>query len=242
LLIRNIFRFVFEPPDPAFNIKFGCKPLKQKTSEMNKLVSSIILASAGLFTFFTGSAGQDTLLIFNENNMDGWVETEFPGQGRVRVKEGSLILGNGDALTGVNYVNTDDLVWDNYEITLEAMRVEGSDFFCGLTIPVKESFCTLILGGWGGSVTGLSCIDGYDAANNFTGSSWNFENNKWYKVRIRVANDKIEAWLNRMDKIVDFTIGNYKLSLRSEVELSAPLGIATYRTTGALKNIRLIKF
>jgi hypothetical protein len=215
---------------------------KAKTSEMNKLVSSILIASAGLFAFLTGSAGQDTLLIFNGSNMDGWAETEFPGQGKVRVREGSLILGEGDALTGVNYVNTGDLVWDNYEITLEAMRVEGSDFFCGLTIPVKGSFCTLILGGWGGSVTGLSSIDGYDAANNFTGGSWNFENNKWYKVRIRVADDKIEAWLNRTDKIVDFTIGNYRLSLRSEVEMSAPFGIATYRTTGALKNIMLIKY
>ncbi|MBN2588491.1 MAG: hypothetical protein JXA96_01410 [Sedimentisphaerales bacterium] len=54
---------------------------------------------------------------------------------------------------------TGPLVTMSYEITLEAMRVEGSDFFCGLTFPVDENPCTLIPGGWGGTLCGLSCIN-----------------------------------------------------------------------------------
>ena len=37
----------------------------------------------------------------------------------------------------------------DYELRLEAKRVEGGDFFCGLTFPVGKEYCTLILGGWG---------------------------------------------------------------------------------------------
>jgi len=57
-----------------------------------------------------------------------------------------------------------------------------------------------------------------------------------------VADDKIEVWLGNIDKMVDFKIGNYNLSLRDEVILSSPLGIASYETTGAIRNVKLIKF
>jgi len=72
---------------------------------------------------------------------------------------------------------------------------------------VKESFLTLVLGGWGGSLCGLSCIDGYDAANNFTSKIFYFGTGAWWPVRLRVTDEKIEAWIEE-DKIVDFTIGN----------------------------------
>jgi hypothetical protein len=48
----------------------------------------------------------------------------------------------------------------NYEIKLEAKKVTGNDFFCGMTFPVGDSFCSFIVGGWGGPVVGLSSIDG----------------------------------------------------------------------------------
>ena len=209
---------------------------------MKNLYLALFIFFPGFFIFSPEAEAQDTLVIFNGKTLDGWIETDFYGKGKVNVKDGAIILGKGDILTGISYLNIDDLVWDNYEVTLEAMRMEGNDFFCGLTFPVKGSFCTLVLGGWGGSVVGLSSIDGYDAANNFTGDTRSFENNKWYNIRLRVSNDKIEAWINPMDKIVDFRIGTYKLSLRSEVEISAPLGIAAYQTVGAIRNIKLIKF
>lgn len=207
-----------------------------------KIIIFISLIIQGVFFSYQNAEAQDTLSIFNGKNLEGWSETPFNGKGRVNVRDGSIILGRGDKMTGINYDYVDNLVWDNYEITLEAMRVEGKDFFCALTFPVKGTFCTLVLGGWSGSIVGLSNIDGYDAVNNFTGDTRNFENNKWYSVRLRVAGDKIEAWLGNIDKMVDFTIGNYELSLRSEVIISAPLGIATYDTVGAIRNIRLIRF
>lgn len=56
----------------------------------------------------------------------------------------------------------------NYELSLEAMRVDGSDFFCGLTFPVGSNFCSFIVGGWGGGVVGLSSLNSEDASQNET--------------------------------------------------------------------------
>jgi hypothetical protein len=39
--------------------------------------------------------------------------------------------------------------------------------------------------------------------------------------------------------VVDFVKGEKKLSVRPEVELSKPFGIASWTTTAAVKNIRL---
>ncbi|MBN2480365.1 MAG: DUF1080 domain-containing protein [Bacteroidales bacterium] len=202
------------------------------------MMKKLFYMSLWLFALNAAVIGQDTLLLFNGVSLEGWEETYFDGQGKVSVKDGMISLGAGNDLTGITWIR--DYPVSNYEIHLEAMRIEGNDFFCGLTFPVKGSFCTLVLGGWGGSVLGLSSIDGYDAYNNFTGDSRTFRNGRWYKIKLRVTDDKIEAWLDESDRIVDFTIGNYRLSLRWEVEPSIPLGIATYKTTGAIRNIQMV--
>src|SRR2546430_1403313 len=118
------------------------------------------------------------------------------------------------------------------------MRVEGSDFFCGLTFPVGTNPCSLIVGGWGGGVVGLSSLDGEDAANNETTKVMNFEKGRWYKIRLRVQPTTIEAWIDE-EKIVDVNTTDRRISIRFEVEPSVPFGIATWSTTGAIRNIRL---
>jgi Domain of Unknown Function (DUF1080) len=175
--------------------------------------------------------------IFDGKTLSGWRETDFGGHGPVEVESGLIVLGTGDGLTGVNWTNTLPKV--DYEIALEAMRVQGSDFFCGLTFPVADSHCSLILGGWGGAVTGLSSIDGQDASENETTQYYKFETGQWYHVRVRVTATKIEAWVD--DKqIVDVTTTGKKISLRyGDIEMSQPLGVATWQTTGALREIKL---
>ena len=122
----------------------------------------------------------------------------------------------------------------NYEIESEAMRTDGHDFFCGLTFPVGRNPCTLICGGWGGSLIGLSSIDGFDASENTTTGTKNFEAKHWYKIKVRVTKERIEAWIDN-DKIVtypqdpDDKLEKHKIGIRFEVEPSVPLGIP--RTT-----------
>lgn len=179
---------------------------------------------------------QDKKILFDGFSLVGWQVIDFEGHGNINVKDSCIIIGKGEAISGIKW--TKDFPVTNYEISLEAKRVEGSDFFCGLTVPVKDSFITLVLGGWGGSVVGLSCIDSYDASENETYALVSFEEDKWYHIRLRITDDKIETWIDQ-DKIVDFTIDNSVLSLRWEVESSKPFGITTYRTTGAIRKIRL---
>ena len=128
----------------------------------------------------------------------------------------------------------------NYEISLDAMRVAGTDFFCGLTFPVSDRPCTLILGGWGGQLCGLSSIDNFDASENETTQFVPFENGRWYHVILRVMPDRIEAWLDNQE-IVNIDTTGRDIDIRIEVELSQPLGIATWMTTGAVRNIKLRK-
>jgi Domain of Unknown Function (DUF1080) len=178
-----------------------------------------------------------TQVLFEGKTLKGWAITDFAGHGEVKVEDGKLLLEMG-VMTGVTYTNP--IPKTNYEIELDAMRVEGSDFFCGLTFPIGDNPCSFILGGWGGGVVGLSSIDSEDAAHNETSKFLNFDKGRWYHVRLRVTPAKIEAWIDK-DKMVDLPTQDRSFSIRIEMELSKPLGIATWSTTGAIKNVWLRK-
>ena len=154
---------------------------------------------------------------------------------KVSIENGEIILGIGNDLTGISW--TDPLPRINYEVRLLARRLSGHDFFCGLTFPVGRSPCTLIVGGWGGGVVGLSSVDGLDASENETGIMKIFKDNQWYAIRFRVTDQKIAAWIDQ-EKVVDLETKNRKFSIRSEVSPSQPFGIATWRTKAALRDIQ----
>ena len=173
--------------------------------------------------------------LFDGKTLQNWKVTNFGGEGEVSIENGKLILGIGNDLTGITW--TGNLPRVNYEIRLLAERLAGHDFFCGLTFPVKKSCCSLIVGGWGGSVVGLSSIDGQDASENETSLMKKFRDDQWYAIRLRVTDQKIEAWLDQ-EKIIDFETGNRRISIRSEVTPSQPFGIATWRTKAAIRDIQ----
>jgi len=174
--------------------------------------------------------------LFDRRTLAGWRESDFWGRSDVRIENDRIVMARGNDMTGITW--TGDLPQVNYEVTLQAMRVDGSDFFCGLTFPVQGAFCSLILGGWGGSVVGLSSLDGYDASENETNQWIRFDQRRWYRVRLRVTPEKIEAWLD-LSKIIDVNLAGREISTRIEVEPSKPFGLATWRTTGAVRDLRL---
>src|SRR4029077_5162484 len=108
---------------------------------------------------------------------------------------GVIVLNMGDPFTGINWTNEVPKI--DYEVALDAMRVSGSDFFCGLTVPVGTNFCSLIVGGWGGSLVGISSLDHMDASENETTRTMNFEQGRWYRIRMRVVPGKIQAWIDQ---------------------------------------------
>jgi hypothetical protein len=182
---------------------------------------------------------KDITVDFDGSPLTGWEVTNFGPQGPVYVSGDEIILGMGDGCTGITWKGNFPSV--NYEVSLDARRIEGNDFFCGMTFPKGKDPCTLIIGGWGGTTVGLSTIDGLDASENSTRTLMQFEKNRWYHIRLDISYTKIEAWIDN-SKVVDFTTGNRKLSIRPEVELSKPFGIASWNTTAGLRNIRVISF
>lgn len=182
---------------------------------------------------------KDSTYLFNGVTLDGWEITNFGTQGQVNVSGDEIILGMGDGCTGITWKG--DFPVTDYEVTLEAKKVDGNDFFCGMTFPSGKYPCTLIIGGWGGTVVGLSSINGLDASENETTINRSFEKDRWYRISLRVTVSKIEARIDD-EIVIDFTIDDNFLSIRPEVELSKPFGIASWRTTAALRNIRVIPF
>jgi hypothetical protein len=185
------------------------------------------------------SAGNDPgwKPLFDGKTLTNWQPTKFVGEGAVKVENGQIILEAGKDLTGITW--TGEKPPDrNYELTLQAMRVEGGDFFAGVTFPVGDSFCSLILGGWGGTVVGLSSINGMDASENETSQSIEFTSGRWYTIRLRVTAEKIEAWIDER-RIVDVALKGNQIDTRIEMILSQPIGVASWRTKAALRDIRL---
>lgn len=178
-----------------------------------------------------------TVSLFDGKTLSGWKKTQFGGEGDTVARDGQLVLETGIDLTGVTSTRK-DLPRENYEIELDAMRVNGSDFFCGLTFPVGPDYCSLIVGGWGGGVVGISSLDDQDASENETTLYRELKNKKWYHIRIRVTSTRIEAWLED-EQVADVERAGRKISTRSEVDLSQPLGLASWQSTAALKNIQL---
>jgi hypothetical protein len=181
--------------------------------------------------------------LFDGKSLGDWKRTEFAGGGEVKVEKafrggpGAIVVEAGEHLSGFNW--TKDAPRTSYEITLEAMKIQGNDFMCGLTFPVGEKHATLVLGGWGGGTTGISSIDNSDASENATSRILEYPKDRWFKVRMRVTPDKLEAWLDEK-QIVDADIKGKKVDLRhGAIDLSVPIGICTYQTSAAYRNIKL---
>ena len=182
-------------------------------------------------------AAKKELSIFDGQSLAGWKITNFGGEGECRAENGSLIIEAGYPMSGVTCTRK-DLPKTSYTLTLEAMKAQGEDFFCGVTFPVNDSHCTFIAGGWGGVVTGLSCIDDQDANNNETKKLKNYKNDRWYKIRIHVEPERIQVWVDQ-EKLIDQNIKGRKISVRNETRKCRPMGICNFQTTSHFRNIRI---
>ena len=173
-----------------------------------------------------------------ETKASDWNEIQFGGEGSAQWTDGVLHLEGGVELTGTQF--SGELPRMPYELELDARKVAGSDFFCGLTFPVssKDECLTFVIGGWGGGTVGISSIDGMDASENETTTYGNFEEGRWYAIRVVVEEGKLSAFINGK-QVVDVATKGRKLALRPGViEYCAPMGIAAWQTESEVKNYR----
>jgi hypothetical protein len=178
------------------------------------------------------------LVLFDGKSLDGWRKTDFYRPGSLSVEDGMIVMAKSKAMAGMTGISStrDDLPTMNYELAYEGMRLDGGDFFAAATFPVGKDRLTFVPGGWGGNVTGLSSLDGNDAAQNETSTFVKFENNRWYRFRIQVTPRKIRCWVDDRP-IVNAFIENRHLGTRAEMHDCKPLGFAAWETAGALRAI-----
>ncbi len=183
----------------------------------------------------TGVSG--TRLLFDGKSLQGWSKCDFYKAGEVKVENGMIVMTKGVSMSGIT-TTRHDLPTTNYELRYEAMRIEGRDFFAAATFPVGKSFITLVNGGWGGGVTGLSSLDGMDASENDTTRSVRYQDKTWYHFRVRVTDKMIRCQIDDKE-IIAVAHSDRRVSTRIETRRNQPLGFATYESTGAVRHIEI---
>jgi hypothetical protein len=168
---------------------------------------------------------------------------EMKDHGPVTLTDGVLRLGAGVPMTGIAYTGKAELPLKDYEVSFEARRVEGEDFFAALTFPVrdKDTAATWVLGGWSGKCVGISCIQFQAADENETTNWIEFTTGTWYRFRLQVRENRLTGFID--DKqIFDADTEGKKITMRfGDIEFCRPLGFATYNTVGEVRNLKIAK-
>lgn len=214
---------------------------RSRAGGMGRFRAGLVLACAGLFVGSMGSVLADDppgkRSLFDGKTLDGWKKTDFSHPGTVKVEDGRIVLGTGELMTGITTTRK-DLPTTNYELSYEAMRTDGEDFFAAATFPVGKSFITLVNGGWGGFVTGLSSLNGQDASENETTRSMNYENKRWYRFRIRVTDAVIRCWVDDKE-VIAVEHREKHVGTRVETRSCEPLGFCAWKSGGALRDVAI---
>lgn len=184
------------------------------------------------------SGDPDDWSLLNSLGEEHWIPIEGATEITFQEETDILKIGSGYDLNGVHWGG--EIPKIPYEIELEARRTSGTDFFCGMTFPVRDGgqHVTLVVGGWGGNLVGISSVQGLDASENSTSIYREFEDNQWYRIRVRVKKEHIAAWIDD-EQLIDFYSEGQALSLRiGPIEDCAPMGLATWQTAGEIRGIR----
>ena len=191
-----------------------------------------------------GAVAAEPVALFNGKDLTGWKVVAYDGSGEVKVlPDGTVSCEAGKPFSGIAYTN--EVPTMSYELKLEAMRVKGSDFFIALTVPIEESFCTVIIGGWGGGLCGISSFNYMSAAENQWTRGVVFEDNKWHTLRVRVMPNVMQVFLDEKKtyhaRVEYEKASQFSLRSGSDIDKTKPLGLATFETHAHWRNFTLTK-
>ena len=231
--------------------------MKTKNYKGISLTAAAVFAVVAMVSWNNRSHGQseppmadDILLVrdvpegwkslFDGETLTGWKNVNKGGEDQPFIRNGALVLpiGTYGIMTGLYWVG-DSLPACNYVVYYEARRIAGNDIFAALTFPYKDTYGSLIFGGWGGIVNGLSSIGGFDASENETTQFFSLRNNQWYPVMLRVTNDSIRA-IVASEEVIDIATAGKDIHLRSDI-LDTGFTLWTYRSSGEIRNLRFKK-
>jgi alpha-N-arabinofuranosidase len=136
-------------------------------------------------------------------------------------------------ITDVNFVFGDDS-WDDYELTLQALKERGAEGFLVLfRARDEDSFYWLNLGGWGN--TRHAVEKEVEGGRREIGRSHNGEikAGRWYEVRIRCEGNHIQCWLDD-EQIIDLRDDN-------NPHLKGMIGLGTWGTHARYRNLKVAR-
>ena len=121
------------------------------------------------------------------------------------------------------------------------MSITGSSGLCGIVFPVGRAHCMLSLGLGGSSNVGLEEVNGQPLHKNPARQRMVFECERWYRVRLRVAPARIQAWIDHW-KAVDLPREGRAFAVAEEYSGLKPLGLVTRYTGLAVRKITVRRF
>lgn len=172
--------------------------------------------------------------LFDGTNLEEWQLGVYGEPDDYELQGDGVVIPQTAALAGMTY--TGALPEAPYRLVVEATKLYGGDFFLGVTFPVRDAHLTLVVGGWGGVVSGLSSLDGKDAARNATKTVRHFPNGKRHVVAIEVDDARVDVTIDG-EPFLGTSLEGVELGMRVEVEPSRPLGIATFATSTLLHRV-----
>jgi len=221
--------------------------MAQESPEVKAVIGPVEVAEAKIWTVSdwsewklqeTAPEGKMAVLPEVKDALPGKVAQDLSEEAK---KAGVLLLGPSELLSVVKYEGGGPLLVNDYEVMWEGMRMEGSDFFAALTFPVgsEEQCATFVTGGWGGWVTGVSCLQGLYANENESTGSTEFKNGRWYAFTLQVNKDCLRALIDG-EEIFNVSLAGKKISMYpGDIQKATPLGFASYSTKGAIRNVRI---
>jgi hypothetical protein len=171
--------------------------------------------------------------LFDGSTLGMWKPERTSVDDAVRVEQGAIQLSWGSPGTSVAWMGT--RVPPSYEMSLEVMRVEGSDSgYWFLTFPIDdERSCTLTLASHLGWLCGASGPVGDGSFTRAVG----LEGGAWHSVRLRVIRGRIEASVDGEELVVEPSAA--PATELSEDPGAASLEMATWSMTAAVRGIRM---
>ena len=170
---------------------------------------------------------------FDGKTLDGWRTME--PDCNVYAQDGQLIFEAGGMGTSIAWTRAFPRV--DYELSVEARRLEGSGAFCHIAFPVDATHCFLVVGGMG-NIVALDQVDKLDMHGNETTTRVDFEQGRWYTVRLRVTRERVVVWLDDR-KVIDLSGAADRLSLPFAWKGLTPFGVGTWQTKAAMRHIKL---
>jgi len=178
--------------------------------------------------------------LFDGKSTKGWEVLEggiFVRNWSAHVDQGRLIIEAGNPYAGIAV--SGEFPSDNYEVALEAMRVDGKSEFATLNFPIGASRCNLnIASHASGNVVGLNHVDDRQVQMNETLRTIAFVQGRWYRIRVRVTIPAIQVWIDD-EKIVDIGRAGHTFRPSDGYPPLSTFAVASYATRSALGNIRL---